>query len=216
MRRPALTALALIAPALMVTALMVTALMVTGCVQDADDGPSGAGGEAGGGGAGGGPDAGDPPDAVKHRPTGASCDDRRAVPEPNTEFSEGACATHADCADGANGRCIENRGGRYCSYDACFVDADCADDQACHCGADWDGNRCVPSDCRTDADCPAGACSPTLGSCGDYSGVEGYYCHTPEDDCVNDADCGPLGGQFYCAYNPAAARWQCSDSQCVG
>ena len=90
----------------------------------------------------------------------------------------------------------------------------------CACGGGFwsDNNVCLnDGNCRTDADCgEGGACSPTLGDCGDYAGVVAYYCHTPTDECVDDADCTGTAGRGYCAYNPAAGHWMCSDAQCVG
>jgi Cys-rich repeat protein len=37
-------------------------------------------------------------------------------------------------------------------------------------------------------------------------GLEGYYCHTPQDECVNDSDCG--AGKV-CTYAASQSRWTC-------
>lgn len=154
---------------------------------------------------------------VKHRASAERCDNTRepgnATPGPGQ-----ACGADADCTEGENGRCTDYRGMNECTYDQCFMDATCPADRVCECGGGFwsDHNVCLgEGDCRTDADCgEGGACSPTLGSCGDYAGVVGYYCHTPEDACVDDTDC--VGPGEYCAFNPAAGHWMCSDAQCVG
>jgi hypothetical protein len=77
-------------------------------------------------------------------------------------------------------------------------------------------NICKAGNCRVDASCGAGGyCSPSLGSCGNYGGVVGYYCHTPKDKCVDDADCAAQGGGD-CRYDQASGAWACATTQCVG
>ncbi|HEY2902752.1 MAG TPA: hypothetical protein VGL59_19380, partial [Polyangia bacterium] len=68
-----------------------------------------------------------------------------------------------------------------------------------------------------DADCGGnGYCSPTVDfGCGQFIGVVGYYCHTGEDTCTNDADCTNSGGGD-CRYNPAVGNWSCVKSVCAG
>jgi hypothetical protein len=116
--------------------------------------------------------------------------------------------------------------GWHCTYDACFTDSDCPAPAgpasgpvvcACENGFRSDNNVCIQGNCQVDADCDAKGlhwCSPTLGSCGNYTGFQGYYCHTPEDQCLDDADCSANGG--YCAYEPTVGHWACSTQQCVG
>jgi hypothetical protein len=164
---------------------------------------------------------------AKHRPVAEMCDDERNSSGPFIDdwaLEQGgdfvSCTAHEDCTEGDNGRCIGNgHDGWYCSYDRCFVDDDC--DNVCECegGFRGDFNVCVGGDCRTDADCgPGGYCSPSFGDCGEYTGVVAYYCHTPDDECIDDSDCDGDGnfGAPYCAYNPAAGKWMCSDSHCAG
>jgi hypothetical protein len=77
-------------------------------------------------------------------------------------------------------------------------------------------NVCKGGNCRTDKDCGAGGyCSPSFGSCGAYLGVVAYYCHTPKDKCVDDADCAAQGGGD-CRYNPVMGAWMCETSACAG
>jgi hypothetical protein len=158
------------------------------------------------------------------------CDGVRGTPDPSTLPSPDAgggyhdCYAHEDCTDGVNGRCVGARMGYVCTYDQCQTDDDCGEG-VCECGGGQMGHTtsdydvCVArGNCRVNADCgDSGYCSPTFGSCGAYSGVVAYYCHTPNDECVNDADCGtgePWGS--YCAYNEIGGRWICSNSHCAG
>ncbi|HKU40744.1 MAG TPA: hypothetical protein VJR89_21435, partial [Polyangiales bacterium] len=79
-----------------------------------------------------------------------------------------------------------------------------------------DNNRCLAGNCRVDADCgQSGYCSPSFGSCGSLDGVVAYYCHTCQDECIDDEDCSRLQGEcaspsstpaFFCAYVPRTSR----------
>lgn len=159
-----------------------------------------------------------------HRPVATPCDDQRSdrlpdIPDPNPGPPYVQCTTHEECAEGDNGRCVGNsHDGYYCTYDQCFTDGDCAAGLVCQCGGGFrsDHNVCFRSgNCRIDADCgPGGFCSPTYGSCGDYSSFVAYYCHTPQDECLDDSDCGDYPS--YCAYDEVAGRWTCQDSHCAG
>lgn len=136
-------------------------------------------------------------------------------------WSRGECAYDGECTAGQNGRCGNNRENWTCSYDECFNDSECTSGGPCACGGRYgpEGpNTCMDGNCRIDADCGAGGyCSPTLGDCGDYSGIIGYYCRTPRDTCVNDSECvDPERGEGYCMYRPELAHWQCGYGQCVG
>lgn len=137
-------------------------------------------------------------------------------------WSRGECVYDSDCSEGNNGRCGNNREHWTCSYDECFSDSECATGGPCACGGAYgpEGpNTCMPGNCQSDADCGNdGYCSPTQGDCGSYSGIIGYYCHTPQDTCIDDADCGPRENQGpgYCMYRPELGHWQCGYGQCVG
>ncbi len=123
------------------------------------------------------------------------------------------CATDADCAGTyrPGGRCVA--GG--CSYD-CTSDRDCAPG-VCLCnGAPGGDHICTWATCHVDADCPGSYCSPTLGICGSRNGVIAYRCHTPEDECTDDSDCGALGTPGYCMYDELVGHWNCHNSQCAG
>jgi len=209
---------------------ILIALVAIGC-SDAhgrgdDAGPRGA--DAGPGYDSGGPvlDAGDVgcmlPEPAEHRPSGASCPTERdyyTIDEMPDDWWD--CTSHEECTEGDNGRCTGNSfHGYYCTYDACFGDDDCGAGP-CVCRGEGGGvgnggaNRCLAGNCQTDADCgPGGWGSPTFGSCGDYSGVVGYYCHTCEDECTDDRDCGEYPS--YCAFDEGSGRWRCQDSHCAG
>jgi hypothetical protein len=189
-------------------------------------GTTGSAGSTGGGGS-----SGHVPQ--KHRAAATTCpSDRPAgtcdTSSPNFPDAGTVCRADGDCTGGRNGRC--SGGGRIygcqCSYDTCTTDADCAQmGGPCECRPTVQGiiapmitvtNVCKDGNCRVDADCGAGGyCSPSLGSCGNYGGVVGYYCHTAKDKCVDDADCATQGGGD-CRYDPATKAWACATSQCAG
>jgi hypothetical protein len=101
-----------------------------------------------------------------------------------------------------------------CTYDQCAGDRDCPQGETCACHdspfAGGAGNTCIAGNCRVDADCGAGGyCSPSPNpmACG---GLEGYFCRTPNDACVDDADC--IGNAFQgCAYDRTSNRWICQE-----
>jgi hypothetical protein len=135
------------------------------------------------------------------------------------------CGSDAECSAGTNGRCIVNgNAGPHCDYDMCFTSSDCASGKSCGCGdlTSESANVCVPSNCSVDTDCgPEGYCSPTLDeTCGPYGGeYAGVYCHTPQDECFNDSDCGADGASFgssYCVYFLETGKWACHTGQCAG
>jgi hypothetical protein len=101
-----------------------------------------------------------------------------------------------------------------CTYDACQHDADCKPGQACACHdtakAGNGGNACVAGNCRVDSDCGAGGyCSPS-GDMSCVASVGGYYCHTPNDLCIDDADCASGGFGAQCSYSTTHGRWECT------
>jgi hypothetical protein len=170
--------------------------------------------------------------ALTHRVEASSCE-ASVVPNPNDgptiwEGYSGPihCRKNSECTAGENGVCQGNPHDGYgCTYDTCFDDGVCGG-KVCECDGKTRSGRNVclsEGNCRVDSDCgEGGACSPSFGGCGSYTGVVGYYCHTAQDECVNDDDCvgtppaGPLQGTPYCAYSPTAGRWGCSTSQCAG
>jgi hypothetical protein len=163
------------------------------------------------------PGSGEP---SSHRAAAEACDDVRPPGGANGTGGESdlnQCASDADCTDGANGRCDFSRGGTICTYDECFSDEDC-EVGPCECGSSYGVNRCMAGDCQVDADCGEGGfCSPSMGSCGNYSGTVAYWCRTPMDTCVEDSECvDPNVGAGYCAYYPEVGYWACQYGQCVG
>ena len=144
----------------------------------------------------------------KHRPQAEPCDHERS---PSAD-SGGAGCLDSVCTDGVNGRCgvVGFRSGM-CTYDECFADAECQGGCVCAASA-TDNNRCFGGNCRTDSDCgAAGYCSPSSGTCSNLEPTY-HYCHTCEDECVDDTDCA--AGR--CQYAPTIGHWMCVNSQCVG
>lgn len=141
-------------------------------------------------------------------------------PSPTTV----CCSSDSDCDAGTNGRCTgSNSGplpsGNQCTYDECFIDSNCPSGTPCICRSsptDNTANVCVTGgNCVVDSDCGSGSyCSPSplLNSCDDPGP---YYCHTAADTCVDDSDCFVDGGaSFFCAYDPKARHWGCSEWFC--
>ena len=159
--------------------------------------------------------------ATQHRADDTQCQAPRGpgnCSAPSSLVDGGAqfqCGTDSDCTAGTNGRCGNGGGpaGCWCSYDECATDSDCPAGKTCAChGSPYTygaGNVCVPGNCRVDSDCGSGgSCSPSAQTlCGDAgSYCLGYYCHTPSDECVNDADCA---SGLTCVYSATAAHWTC-------
>lgn len=169
---------------------------------------------------------------TKHRATSSVCPEERA---PGNATVVGECTQDSDCTDGLNGRCISPNilgplGESSCSYDNCSSDADCAANEPCRCRASADSNYAnvclVGSGCQVDSDCgPGGFCSPSrfdvdssvydTGVFGNGTSRSGYFCHTPDDYCVNDGDCDTSDclieercAGMACIYS-SGARWDC-------
>jgi hypothetical protein len=166
----------------------------------------------------------------KHRATAVACPTER--PAGSCTIADGgtsSCISDSDCTAGSNGRCNSVQRVLYgctCTYDDCTTDADCQKQGGpCECRpaaqgivapVATQGNVCMLGNCRVDGDCGAGGyCSPTLGTCGAYGGVEGYYCHTAKDKCVDDGDCAAQGGGD-CRYDTTNGVWACATSFCAG
>jgi hypothetical protein len=155
---------------------------------------------------------------AKHRDKHEACskdDSAAVVPFERKWVPPGpACKTKADCTARPNGRC----GHGHCTYDACYEDKDCKTG-VCMCQEEnSEGWRCKPGDCSVDADCGAqGFCSPTVdSSCGAFFGVVGFYCHRPDDECTDDADCNKEEKHGYCAYFADKKHWACGYGICKG
>jgi len=136
--------------------------------------------------------------------------------------STSTCTQDSDCASCENGHLGRCEGPfSTCVCDQCVTDQDCGASGVCACDGQTfgfshtrRGNVCIASNCRVDADCgPRGFCSPTTDiSCGAFYGIAGYYCHTPSDQCTNDADCA----QGTCRYSPQVGYWVCAVGACAG
>ena len=165
---------------------------------------------------------------IDHRSTATPCPTERGPGPPTQPYPQGqssGCTSDSDCTAGDNGRCfpfegLVGPGG--CSYDACFSDSTCGPTTPCVCRAsatDNAANVCDPGgNCAVDSDCgPDGYCSPSVSSCGSAL----YFCHTPNDACINDADCPSVDAGVSscqtvssCAYDPTVLRWTCTEFTC--
>lgn len=154
---------------------------------------------------------------VYHRPDDSQCATLRPPGGCSARGTGPAfmCSSDGQCTDGgADGRCLNSGGGPagcFCTYDACQMDTDCPTGQLCVCHDSpysYGGNTCMPGNCRVDSDCGVGGyCSPAHGTTSNCGYVSGYYCHTRQDDCTNDSDCG--GGLEVCTWSSADSRWTC-------
>ena len=195
--------------------LLVLAASVAGCGDFTNDS-----------GGSGGSDGGPPTVPTGHRVEDVACPEERG---PGDAPVVRDCTEDADCTEGMNGRCISPNvlgplGGSYCTYDNCFSDADCPMNEPCRCresAADNAPNYCVTgSNCRIDGDCgPGGFCSPSLldidsSISGGPAGF-GYFCHTPQDLCLNHGDCDPSAcelsscASMACGYSLESNHWDC-------
>ena len=151
----------------------------------------------------------------ERRPSAPFCDPDRAESEflpPDNSFT---CREDSDCIDGLNGRCSSiTDGGEHaykCTYDECLEDRDCGNG-VCACDAgEIATNICLAGNCATDADCAeTGFCSPSRTCL--LSPPVGFFCHTCDDQCINDSDCTESGEK--CAFNPNEMIWTCQPIQC--
>lgn len=153
---------------------------------------------------------------INHRADDSQCG--KPAPAGDCTLQQASCTQDGQCTSGTNGRCIQTMGGALtclCTYDTCAHDSDCPTGKLCVChGSAYTGgagNTCIEGNCRVDSDCGAGKyCSPSHGTSG-CGGVTGYYCHTAQDQCIDDADCG--GGVNVCAWSIANSRWTCQQEQ---
>ena len=157
-----------------------------------------------------------PPDT--HRAQGATCNVDRgtggAAGAP--VLCGGAGGIGGTPCTGLNAACChyERQGfppGSGCTYDQCATDSDCGAMAICTCGGGSDAcsrNGCEYAECRTDADCGAGLYCSRSPFCGSGDGT--YKCHTPDDECADDADC-PWDGGYpppHCRYD--SGHWRCT------
>ena len=153
-----------------------------------------------------------------------SCPDSGAGPLPGNP-----CAVDSDCTAGNDGVCLcvpdlvappsgDGPGLLYtetsCSYDQCFVDSDCGPRTPCDCREPsiyGSPNVCLSaSNCAVDSDCgPPGFCS--LSTVIDQTPSIGFFCHTPDDTCIDDSDCPTFDGPtaWECRFDATSAIWRC-------
>jgi len=166
---------------------------------------------------------------LRHVPSPNMCDPNRG---PGTydslhsdPFDSGHnCGSDSECTAGVNGRCTQtfaagpfSRHGE-CTYDECSQDSQCAN--ACACRGSVFGlpptaaNSCLPSgNCHVDADCGVQYCSPSGSPCINL-GIVGLFCHTADDECVDDGDCFSVNPKA-CYYDTVVRHWRCSILQCL-
>ncbi len=160
-----------------------------------------------------------------HRASATPCSSVRAPLLPNPVSGvTGECTSDADCTVSLDGRCdlsgCDPDAGSctaYCTYDACLTDHDCGTG-LCQCRAtSRDVNSCRPVDgnCSIDNDCgPTGRgfCSPSKSlNCDNLDYVVGFYCHTNDDECVDDSDCPNIQSNAgRCAWDAVDVRWACA------
>jgi hypothetical protein len=158
-----------------------------------------------------------------HRPQALTCVGVYSPAEPPSDALNARCTRHADCTEGANGKCAASGvgmgGGIYsCNYDQCATDADCDPGKICYCTVSSSARCLTVGNCQTDADCGGGShsyCSPSMGwDCGGYRPIDGYHCHTAADTCLDDADCS---GTDYCNFDVYDGSWKCTatNTSCI-
>jgi hypothetical protein len=155
----------------------------------------------------------------QHRSTAQACSPTPAdaMGEWTYDGTGTPCTSDAQCTfdAGLPGFCLHGT----CTADECLTDDDCGAGAVCLCSAPlgssavWNRNWCVRGNCQVDSDCGAnGFCVPSSGVCG----IDGFYCHTPADTCVDPAiDCGApcLMG---CSYFPDKGAFACVAPICGG
>lgn len=127
------------------------------------------------------------------------------------------CQADSECVAFPGGICAQSSG-CFCRY-PCTHDDDCGQGSACACAVTWSEghpneggpiyseNACVPANCRSDADCGGTTCGVSIDGC---RLTDGFYCHTPEDECTGHAECAALNmGIDRCAYATDQGRWTC-------
>jgi hypothetical protein len=121
-------------------------------------------------------------------PSNQPCECRASTSsaQPNACVTGGECRVDADC--GAAGYCSPSLIG---TVGSCFGPATCwpdAGEGSCSMYTPAAGWVNVPCSCRV--------------NCG-----HGYFCHTPSDACIDDAECE---GRGTCNYDTEAKHWSCS------
>jgi hypothetical protein len=128
-----------------------------------------------------------------------------------TNCSYDACSADSDCPAGQPCECRGSAADS--SANVCLTGGNCRVDGDC-----GPGGFCSPSQiesfcfCPSPALCPEGGVTCTAGNtqvacaCGDSCG-HSTFCHTPNDECLDDADCA---GNGTCNYDTVNRRWDCA------
>jgi hypothetical protein len=173
---------------------------------------------------------------ANHRPVHVPCPTTRppGIQDGGGSFGFPAgtcCTSDSQCpatsdAGGTNGRCTPgDLGGEAmcpsCQYDQCSTDTQCGAGAVCECGGDAGPGRypntCGTGNCQIDSDCgPSGYCSANVNYCG--GSPNGYYCHTPQDECESNSDCAstPNSPGTDCVYDTMKKIWDCQFVACFG
>jgi hypothetical protein len=211
-------------------AVVLVTLLFVGCGGNAEKTP---GGDEAAGASGSEPRDGDDnsdggeraselPVPASHRMSGQACDESRPESDLEDPTEGDECQSHEECTEGENGRCLRtddfsSTGAKpyKCTYDECFSDADCGNGGVCRCSGNrgTDATYCLMGNCSVDSECDSGYCSPSLSwACPNFPDTAGYFCHTPEDECVNNLECG---SQAKCVFAPKEKRWMCVTGGCL-
>ncbi len=129
------------------------------------------------------------------------------------------CASDSDCV--GNAPCLCRSSNSDTSANTCATASNCRVDADCGRFGFCSPSLLGPCGCISEAFCDAssaGACSETgpdgvtrsvpcscSGKCGN-----GYFCHTPKDSCLDDADC-PRGA---CIFDLTSQAWMCASVLC--
>lgn len=163
---------------------------------------------------------------LPHRAAPVTCPaGERAATTPELEgsTSTGECDRHADCTEGANGRCVaEGNGYRTCLYDECTTSADCSSGAYCLCGEDpavpgYATHTCVEGDCESDADCPVDQlCLHPQQSINDAPAHSvGPRCTTDQDECRSDEACTCRDEGEHCGWHERNERFICAETSWI-
>jgi len=124
----------------------------------------------------------------------------------DSECEGGPCLCRPSSSSSAANQCFAGN---------CKVDSDCGHDGYCSpslpcygCGG-YCPSYTGPCPADSGDECSAGPCICSTGP--NLCPTLGYYCHTPDDSCVNDSDCA---GGTQCLYNVVKQAWACLGAEC--
>jgi hypothetical protein len=156
---------------------------------------------------------------LEHRPVPAQCSQPRAAGATacNAPIDAGCGGSDQSCTAGLDGRCTclltasSTTEDERCTYDDCLADSDCGNG-VCYClfidssHFSWRNVCLTRGNCTVDSDCGSGGyCS--LSDSG-WAPAQSF-CHTPQDECVNESDCMDVPNTDSCAYDAGKGLWTC-------